>query len=129
MASAISFFVANAVFEGRSERKRRSEGGAREVAAASFLLSSTRMRSTHSPPRTHSPHSSARPLFGALDGSKFRKLTEKRAVDGFGYNIGRGYRSGPEERKLGQLSTDESNRRSPPGSSFGLLEAKFAANL
>jgi len=31
--------------------------------------------------------------------------------------------SGPGERKLGQLSTDESNRRSPHGSFFGLLEA------
>lgn len=40
-----------------------------------------------------------------------------------GYNVGRRCRSGPGERKLGQLSTDESNRRSPHGSSFGLLEA------
>lgn len=111
-ASTISFFVGNAVFVGRSGRKRRSEGGAREKLPRlpSFFLQHGCAPLCSADTLAHS---SARPLFGPLDGSKFRELA-RSVRQMVGYNIGRRYRSGPEERKLGQLSTDESNRRSPP---------------
>lgn len=104
-------FVADAVFEGKSGRKRKREDGQRRCAPSCRGVPSLLSSSGNAPP------------FDTLlvRFSTEVSFAEKRAV---GYmNVGKRCRSGPAERKLWQLSTDESNRSSLSRFLFSLLEA------
>lgn len=105
-------FVADAVFEGKSRGKRKREDGQGRCAPSCRGVPSLLSSSGECSSVRHA----AGPL---LDGSKFRELAERSVRVGWLYERGRRCRSGPGERKLWQLSTDESNRPSPRG----LLEA------
>jgi len=120
--------VADAVFVAKEAKEKEGERKARRKVAAMGFPSPMRADA-----RTTllCGHALARPLFDALDGSKFRVLA--RSVRYLGYtNVERRCQSGPGKRKLAQLSTDESNRPSPrvvPPPFARNEKREFTANL